>query len=167
MSVKGLECGQGCIGPVGPISPRDEQGFTRQEQIEKHLTILMNLLGVKAGNFVTKEIKVSAKSNITELDERIVNICKSCGHALSICLSGHYITDDRELEHGWWDSMCPCEIMDRFKYNKCFQWLNDNIRGAKFLYELTTFWGCNHTKWYVFEYKDGTYRLTSETFATT
>lgn len=97
----------------------------------------------------------------------VMEICKSCKHAVNLNLSGYNITADRKLYRGWWDKMCPCNMEDRFKSNECYQWLIDNIKGAKFLYVLTAFWGCNHTTYYVFEYEDGSYSFTEQTFAVT
>lgn len=127
----------------------------------------MNILGVKVGNFSTTEIQTNANSTITPHNERIVNICKSCEHALSLDLTGYHVTADGKLYQGWWDNVQPHKVEDKFRYDKCCQWMKENIQGAKFLYVLTAFWGCDHTTFYVLEYENGTYRFTENTYAVT
>lgn len=167
MAEKEMEGEKGCIGPVGERGPRQYSGNSKEKQIEEHLISLMNLLGVSIGNFVTKEIDTNSNSDITKLDQRIVNICKSSEHALSLSLKGYSVTADGKLYSGWWDNMCPSKIEEIFMRDTCCPWLKDNVIGAKFLYVLTAFWGCDHTDYYVFEYENGVFKFTSNTFAVT
>lgn len=162
---------KGVKGEKGYIGPRGDEWLNESDKrhgdIEKHLIGLMNLLGVKISNFSTKEIHDKPNTTITKRDEQIIEICKSSGHVLSLNIQGYHITDDGKLYSGWWDSMCPRNVEDTFKYDICCQWLSDNIKGAKFLYILTAFWGCDHTNYYIFEYPDGSYRKTEHCYAIT
>lgn len=94
--------------------------------------------------------------------QKITKICNSVKHALFVEVTGYHVTKDGKIYQGWWDAIQPRSIEEFFD-----PWMKANAAGAVFIYIIKTFFGCDHTTYYVFEYEDGSYRYTSMCGGTT
>lgn len=88
----------------------------------------------------------------------VFEICKAASRALFVELHGYHVTDDGKLYKVSLDSYAAETVEQRFSDSMFLGWLKENVRGAVFLSIVKTSWGSDHAEYYVFEYKDGSFR---------